>query len=137
VEDHDAGERFGGVRGGVGEGGGFDLVHDGGGGVADVFAGAVVFIIVSTLRMAHTVPPSPEVNRRVVPIGLVCERYFQEPEVVDNGGGDGGNEEENAGCEEEEGSDVVEEAGCGHFGGGLVGEGLGGCWFIEDLLRVW
>lgn len=42
VENHHAGEGFGGVFAGSAEIGGFDLGHDGGGVITDVFFGAVV-----------------------------------------------------------------------------------------------
>jgi hypothetical protein len=84
--------------------------------------------------MQNAVAKGTECDGRLVAIRPVCELDLQDRNVVDDGSGNGGDENENRGRKEEEGPNVVNDAGPSHFDG--VEGGLS-IWLVQDEVEGW
>jgi len=84
VEDHDAGEAFGGVSGGSIEICVIDHIHYVGGVVADVFASAIILVGTSRRNIEHTVTKGSECNTRMADIALVGKHNLQDWDIWDD-----------------------------------------------------
>jgi len=84
VEDHDAGEAFGGVSGGSVEVCVIDHIHYVGGVVADVFAGAVILVGASRRNIEHTVTKGSERDTRMADVALVGKHDLQDWDIIDD-----------------------------------------------------
>jgi len=117
VEDHDAGEAFGGVSGGSVEVRVIDQGHDVGGVVADVFAGAVILIGAGGRNIEYTVTKGSERNTRMADIALVGKHDLQDRDIIDDWRRDCSDQQQDSSDEEEKGADMVEDSCFGHCDG--------------------
>jgi hypothetical protein len=84
--------------------------------------------------MQNAVAKGTECHGRLVAIRPVGELDLQDRNVVDDGSGNGGDENENRGRKEEEGPNVVNDAGPSHLDG--IEGGLS-IWLVQDEVEGW
>lgn len=84
--------------------------------------------------MQNAVAKGTECHGRLLAISPVRELDLQDRNVVDDGSGNGGDENENRGRKEEEGPNVVNDAGPSHLDG--VEGGLS-IWLVQDEVEGW
>jgi len=115
MEDHDAGQGFGGVNGGLVEMCVVDAIHDDCWIVANLVLGAVVLVGGGGSNIENAVPECPKCDRGMASVGCIGESHLQKANIIHNWRGDGSDEEEDTSGEEEESADMVENASFGHF----------------------